>query len=148
MNLKNILKKENVTIINQDLEWKESIRLATKPLIEQGYVEDRYPEEIIKNTIEFGPYFIFIDKVAFLHTRPEQGVIDNQIAIMLNKKDVDFKDDGSKKVKLFLVFAAKGSEEHLEIMSLIAEILSDEEKIKQMINSKSEEEIYNLMINK
>lgn len=148
MDLKNILKRENVSIIDRDLEWEESVYLAAKPLVEQGYVEERYPNEIIKNANEFGPYFILVDRVAFLHTRPEQGVIDNQIALMLNKKDVDFSEDGSKKVNLFLVFAAKGSEEHLEIMSAIAEILSDEEKIKMMLNSTQEDELYNLMINK
>lgn len=148
MDFINLLKRENVSIIDEGLEWEESVHKAAKPLVEQGFVEERYPDEIIKNAHEFGPYFILVDRVAFLHTRPEQGVIENQIALMLNKKDVDFSEDGSKIVNLFLVFAAKGSEDHLEIMSAIAEVLSDEEKIEMMLNSSQEDELYNLMINK
>lgn len=147
MDLKSILKLENVSIIDKQLEWKESIYLATKPLVEQKFVEERYPEEIIKNTYEFGPYYILVDDVAFLHTRPEQGVIEDQISVLLDKQTVHFKEDESKGVKLFIVFAAKGSEGHIQIMGMIAEILSDEEKLNKIIKAKSEKEIYDLIFN-
>lgn len=147
MDLKSILKKENVSLTNQEMEWEKAVRLATKSLVEQGYVEERYPEEIIKNTIEFGPYYILVEGVAFLHVRPEQGVIKDQISVMVNKKSVEFsKDDPSKKANLLITFAAQGSESHIEIMQALAEILTDEERTRKIIDANSEEEIYQLMI--
>lgn len=146
MKIKDVLKKENISIIDENISWKDAIYLITKPLIEQGYVESRYPEEIIKNTNEFGPYYVLVEDVAFVHTRPDQGVIDNQIAVLVNHTSVDFKKN-DKTAKLFITLAAAGSEEHLEIMAALADLLSDESKINQIINTNSIEEIYQLLIN-
>lgn len=148
MEIKDILKKSNVFIIDQDLTWKEAVYKASKPLVDQGYVEERYPDEIIKNTLEFGPYFILVDDVAFLHVRPEQGVLKNQMTIMVDKKSVVFDvNDSKKSAKLFLTLAATGSEDHLLIMQKIAELLSDENTIQEIIESDSTDHIYDLMIN-
>lgn len=147
MKMQDILKIENISIHNLDLDWEEAVRLAASPLVEGGYVEERYPEEIIKNTKEFGPYFVLGSELAFLHVRPEQGVLKDQVAVMVNKKTVEFlEDDRDKDVRFFLTFAATGSDKHLEIMQLLAEILSDEEKIKNIIEAETEEQIYKEMV--
>lgn len=146
MKIKDILKKENISIIDEKISWTDAIYRITKPLIEQGYVEERYPEEIIKNTNEFGPYYVLVEDVAFVHTRPDQGVIDNQIAVLVNHTSVDFKKN-NKTAKLFIALAAAGSEEHLEIMAALADLLSDESKINQIINTNNTEDIYKLLIN-
>lgn len=147
MDLKSVLKMDNVSLINQDMGWEQAVRLATKPLVEQGYVEERYPDEIIKNTLEFGPYYILVEGVAFLHVRPEQGVIKDQIAVTVNKSSVKFsEDDPSRRANLLITFAAEGSESHLEIMQALAEILTDEERTRKIIEANSEEEIYQLMV--
>lgn len=148
MDIKKIIKKENISIIDKELDWKEAIKLAAKPLLEQGYVEKRYPEEIINNTLKFGPYYVLAENVGFLHVRPEQGVISDQISVLLNKKPVSFsKNDKSKDVKLFITFAAKCSDDHLEIMKILAEIFGDEDKINAILNSDNEFDIYNLITN-
>lgn len=146
MDIRSVLKKENVSIINKTMEWKEAVRLAASPLVEQGFVEERYPDEIIKNTLEFGPYYVLVENVAFLHVRPEQGVISDQISVMVNKEKVSFSEDKSKDVKFFITFAATGSDQHLALMQILAEILADEEKINQIIESDSEEEVYQLLV--
>lgn len=146
MKIKDVLKKENISIIDEKISWKDAIYLITKPLIEQGYVESRYPEEIIKNTNEFGPYYVLVEDVAFVHTRPDQGVIDNQIAVLVNHTSVDF-EKNDKTAKIFITLAAAGSEEHLEIMAALADLLSDESKINQIINTNNTEDIYKLLIN-
>lgn len=148
MEIKDILNGSNIFIIDENLTWKEAVYKASNPLVDQGFVEKKFPDEIIKNTLEFGPYYILVDDVAFLHVRPEQGVIKNQITIMVNKQDVVFNiKDKLKIAKLFITLAATGSDDHLLIMQKIAELLSDEEMIQKIIETNSTSEIYELMIN-
>ncbi len=148
MEIKDILKESNIFIIDKELTWKEAIYQASMPLVDQGFVEKRFPDEIIKNTLEFGPYYILVDDVAFLHVRPEQGVISNQITIMVNKRDVVFDiKEKLKHAKLFITLAATGSDDHLMLMQKIAELLSDEDIIQKIIETNSTDEIYELMIN-
>lgn len=45
-----ILKLENVRILNSVKDWIEAIHVAVQPLVEQGYCEKRYISEIIENT--------------------------------------------------------------------------------------------------
>ena len=38
--VKEILKKENVRILNQVKDWREAIKVSTDPLSEQGYITE------------------------------------------------------------------------------------------------------------
>ena len=51
-----MLKKENVQIIDSVADWKEAIHVAVQPLVDGGYVEARYIDGIIENTYAMGPY--------------------------------------------------------------------------------------------
>ena len=46
-----MLKKENVQIVESVADWKEAIHVAVQPLVDGGYVEARYIDGIIENTV-------------------------------------------------------------------------------------------------
>ena len=91
-----MLKLENIKILPGVKDWKEAIYTAVKPLVDGGYCEARYSDEIIKNTEKLGPYYVLCENVALVHGSTEQGVIKRQIAITLLKEPVKFKEDGCK----------------------------------------------------
>ncbi|WP_334687162.1 PTS sugar transporter subunit IIA [Mycoplasmopsis cynos] len=65
INLLDILKKYqsiNVNLVWKD--WKEAVFLSIKPLIDNNLVEPRYYDAVIKNTIEYGPYYIISENLA------------------------------------------------------------------------------------
>ena len=45
-----MLKLENIKILAGVKDWKEAIYTAVQPLVDGGYCEARYSDEIIKNT--------------------------------------------------------------------------------------------------
>ena len=45
-----MLKLENIKILAGVKDWKEAIYTAVQPLVDGGYSEARYSDEIIKNT--------------------------------------------------------------------------------------------------
>lgn len=73
--IKDMLKLENVQVVDSARDWEDAVRIAVTPLVKGGYVEERYIDGIIDNAHELGPYFVLVPNLALLHARPEQGVI-------------------------------------------------------------------------
>ncbi len=71
MQITEMLKRENVRLVDSVDSWQDAIKLAIAPLNEGGYVEDRYADEIIRATNEMGPYYVLTEDVALIHGRPE-----------------------------------------------------------------------------
>ena len=87
-----MLKLENIKILAGVKDWKEAIYTAVQPLVDGGYCEARYSDEIIKNTEKLGPYYVLCENVALIHGSAEQGVIKRQIAVTLLKEPLKFKE--------------------------------------------------------
>ena len=141
-----MLRKENIQILDQVADWQEAVRVSVKPLVQTGFVEPRYADGIIENARELGPYFVLTDDVALLHGRPEQGVIEKQLAVTVVHKSVDFSGDKSRQARLLVTLAATNGEDHIDVMATLAELFMNEEKIRQVINSKSAEEVYQIFL--
>lgn len=139
--MKDMLKIENVQMVDSVKDWVEAIHVGVQPLVDTGYVEPRYIDEIIKNTEKFGPYYVLCENLALLHASAEQGVIKKQIAITALKQPIKFKEDGYD-VRLLVTLAASDSESHLQAMQAISYIFSDEKRIQKLVDAKTPEEIY------
>ncbi len=136
-----LLKRENVQILDGAADWKDAIRQAVRPLEQNGYVEARYKDEIIANVNKLGPYFIIAENIALPHARPEQGAIDTQIGVTLFQQDIDF-GGATSTARLFITLAAKDSNSHLDALAKISELLSDEEYVEKILSSKDVDTLY------
>lgn len=143
--IKELLKKENVRILDAVKDWKEAIRVSVLPLVEQGYCEERYIDGIIENTYKFGPYYVLCENMALLHAEADKGVNQTQLAITVLKKPIKFKEGGWD-VRILIALGAIDAETHLYAMQAISNIFSNEEKISSILNTTSTEEIYNTFI--
>lgn len=143
--MKDMLKQENVQIIDGVKDWVEAIHVGVQPLVDTGFVEPRYIDEIIKNTEKFGPYYVLCENLALLHASAEQGVIKKQLAITSLRNPVKFKPDGYD-VRLLVTLAASDPESHLEAMQAISNIFSDQKRIDALVNAPTAEDIYEQFI--
>ncbi|MCI8566403.1 MAG: PTS sugar transporter subunit IIA [Lachnospiraceae bacterium] len=142
-----MLKKENVRIIDRVADWKEGVQVSIQPLVDGGYVETSYIDGVIANTIEFGPYYVLVDDVALIHGRPEQGVNEKQLAVTIVREPVVFiGKDTEKKARLLVALAATDGEAHIDVMRTLAELFMDPEKIEQLVQSQSTDEIYQIFL--
>ena len=144
--MKDMLKLENVEIVDHVKDWIDAIHVSVKPLVDQGYCESRYIDEIIKNTRKFGPYYVLCENLALIHASSEQGVLKKQLAITVLKHPVRFKSDGYD-VRVLVALAAEDSESHMHAIQAISNIFSQEERMQQMIAATSEKDIYNMFVN-
>lgn len=141
MKLSDMLKPENVRIVESVPTWQDAVRLAVKPLQDGGYVEPRYADEIIRATNEMGPYYVLTEDVALIHGRPEDGAIKGQLAVTLLREPIKFSGD-SFDVRLLVTLAAEDANSHIDAMRVLAGIFMDQDKITEITQLGTAEEVY------
>lgn len=140
-----VLKPENVKIVEQVADWKEAIKISLEDLVADGSVEERYIDNVIESTIHYGPYYVLTQDVALVHGRSEEGVNRKQLAVTLLRKPVQFSEK-TYPVRLLIALAATDSESHLDVMRVLASIFMDESKIKEMVEADTKETLYQLFL--
>ena len=145
--LKDLVKKELIQQLDKVNDWQTAVRIASKPLLEQGYIEESYVEAIISSVNEIGPYIVLAPKVAVPHASPDAGVHRLGISLLQLKEPVNFglEDDEDKNVQLIFVLATVDSTAHLKALQQLALILDDDEVIENLIKAEMPEEILGLI---
>lgn len=133
-----VLAKANIKL-NQTVKSKEdAIRLAGQTLIDNGYVKDGYVTKMFERE-ETSSTFMG-NFIAIPHgTEDAKGeVLHSGISIIQIPGGVEYGEGNTAKV----VFGIAGkNNEHLDILSNIAIVCSEEENIERLINAKTEEEL-------
>lgn len=127
-----LIRPENIQIVDRVNDWKDAIRIASKPLIDGGYIEPSYVDAIFKSTEKFGPYYVLAPEIAMPHASSEDGVNEKQISLLVLKNSIKFSQDGYD-VRLVFVLATPDSHSHLQMLRDLSEVFSDEEKIQAII---------------
>lgn len=131
--------KGNITLKERVVDWQEAVKIAAQKLLEKGNIEENYIEKMIENIKKLGPYIVLADDVAMPHSRPEDGVNKTGISLLKLNEGVSFGKETS--VRLVFVLAAQDSNSHIEMITELVDILQDEEKLTNILQSKTEDEI-------
>lgn len=143
--MKNLLKLENCFIRNSVTDWKDAIEVAVRPLVEQGYCEERYIDGIFENTEKFGPYYVLMENLALIHASTSQGAIKTQLAVTVLKEPVRFKPDGYD-VRVLVTLVAQDPESHLGAMQAVSRIFTDPEQVQELLDATSSETVYEIFV--
>ncbi len=140
MNLINNFLSEDKIILNKKvLNREEAIRLAAKPLLDNGDIKEEYVDDIINKMEELGPYMAIMPSVVIAHSRPGELVERDCISMMTLDEPVYFGNEDNDPIEIIFVIAAKENNSHLDVLQDLARVLIDEEavnKIKEANNSK------------
>ena len=115
--------------------WEDAVRQGAQILVDNGQVEPRYVDEIIKAIKKFGPYIVISDGLAIPHTRPENGSIDIGFSLITLEEPVKF-DEETSPVNVMICFSAVNGNSHLEILRMIVNFVEEGkiEKIAKLQN--------------
>ena len=139
-NLKVIL----MILVDRVQNWEEAVRVAAKPLTADMSVTNQYVEAMINNIKKFGTYIVVAPKVAMPHSRPEDGVNKNCLALLKINEGVFFGDE-DEKVYLIFVLGAVDSNSHIETLTQLMDVIDDEEKIDALAEAESVNEILEII---
>lgn len=144
--LKEILSENSLIASKVDVsDWKEAVKVGVKVLADAGFVEMRYADTIIEDTMEVGPYYVLAPGIALPHTRPNAGVLKIGISIVTLKKPVVFNHECNDPVDIVITLGAKDNKSHIDMMQEIATVLMAENSAERLRNCNNNEEILDLI---
>lgn len=138
--IKSVLERELIQITSEISTWEDAIIKAADPLVNRNYINQQYVQAMIESVKKLGPYIVIAPGVAIAHARPEDGVHKMGISLLKINHSIPFSDKGHH-VSLVFVLAALDSTSHLNILSELAEVLSDNERLNQIKNASSVDQI-------
>ena len=136
-----------VNIVDNVKDWEDAIRTAAQPLIADMSITNNYIEAMINNVKKFGTYIVVAPKVAMPHSRPEDGVNKNCLALLKINEGVFFGDETDEEEKVYFIFVlgAVDNESHIETLTQLMDVIDDEDKIEAMVKAESVDEIMELI---
>lgn len=133
-----ILKPGSIELGASLASQKEAIQRAGDLLVENGHVENRYINSMFEREESVSTYMG--NDVAIPHgtNDSKKWVTNSGLSIITVPDGVEYGDGNV--ARLIVGIAGKG-DEHLEILSKIALVVSEEENVEKIVASKTKEEL-------
>lgn len=133
-----ILTTDNILLGASLRDQDEAIRRAGELLVGNGYVEEKYIDSMFEREESVSTYMG--NAVAIPHgtSDSKQWVERSGLSIITVPEGVEYGDGNV--AKLIVGIAGKG-DEHLDILSNIARVVSDEENVAKIVHTASKEEL-------
>jgi len=139
--LNDLITKDMIQMMDKVNDWEEAIETAARPLLQGGHIEADYIKAMIDNIKKHGPYVVMSPLVAIPHARPENGVNQVSMSLLILKEGIAFSADGEERVQVIIILAAIDNETHLKALTQLTGLLMEEENINNMINAANIQEI-------
>lgn len=135
------LSEKFVQIADRVDNWEESVRLASAPLLEEGYIGLSYIGEMIKTAIDLNFYIVIMPLVAMPHARNDGSVLKNGYSVLKLNEPVMFDDE---MVSLIIPLACVDNDSHMKMLMSIASVLGDESVLNELLASNDVKKIVEL----
>ncbi|GGC97798.1 PTS mannitol transporter subunit IICBA [Thalassobacillus devorans] len=139
-----LLLEENIFIGKEFSTKEEAIRFAGEALVKAGYVKDSYVDAMVEREEITSTYMG--NNVAIPHGTEEakKAVLKSGFTVIQVPNGVNFNGEQAK-----MIFGIAGKDgTHLEILSGIAVICSEQENVNQMVQAKTAKEIKDIINSK
>jgi len=143
--LSDILDESLVQLDVEASDWRDAVRKSTQPMVDQGKVLTTYVDDIIKGAEDCGPYFVLVPHVAMPHARPEEGAIETAVGVTILREPVEFGSEDNDPVKYLFPLSAKNSDNHLEALGSLAELLADEDFFERLDKAETPKDVVDLV---
>jgi len=134
----NILSKEKVILNAQASSKSEAIRMAGNLLVKAGHVSEDYVDKMLEREEIASTYMG--GGLAIPHgTKEAKGMVSSTgLSIVRFPEGVDF---GGDELAFIVIGIAAAGGDHMEILTNVAMIFTDDESIEKVMNASTEEEI-------
>lgn len=140
--LTDLLKYEDILVINEKLDWSKSVYRSSKSLIEKGYINEDYIDEIFENIKNLGFYSVTDEGFALLHGKGNDAIKSTCMSLLINQQPIKFND---KTINLVFVLASKDKKEHIPAIITWVRMITNTDVISQLSKCQSNDEAYDII---
>ncbi|WP_232324836.1 PTS sugar transporter subunit IIA [Halobacillus mangrovi] len=141
IHLDDLLPAEHISIKESVPSWEEAIRLASKPLVRNGYVESRYVEAMVHQARD--PYIVIAPHLAIPHAAPEDGVKKVGMSLLKVEEGVSF--TAEETVHIIVVISAVDKKKHMHALMQLMNLAGSQKDRNRIIESNDFKEIQDLI---
>ncbi len=133
-----ILTKENIALGVELNSQDEAIRRAGELLVQNGHVEEKYIDSMFEREKSVSTFMG--NAVAIPHgtSDSKKWVEKSGLSILTVPEGVEY---GDGNIAMLIIGIAGKGDEHLEILSNIAQVVSDEDNVAKIVQAESKEEL-------
>lgn len=142
--LASILQSEHIQVADHVADWQTAIRQAAQPLLDDGYFESKYVDDMIESVEGLGPYIVIAPEIALAHARPQPYVHHVGLSLLKLTHAVHF-SDGGHPASLIFVLSAVDEKAHLVLLQKLSKVLGDKEKVAQLREATEVAQIINVI---
>lgn len=135
-----MLAPSRITIIDKTLPWEEAIERSALSMIEEGFVGESYPKEIMELINGFGNYMVVQDGIFLGHSGNSESINKTGISLAFFKKPIEFPEN--EKVRVVLTLASKDKREHLNGLMEFLGVMRKKSLIKELDKLDTSNKIY------
>ncbi|WP_261810655.1 BglG family transcription antiterminator [Levilactobacillus humaensis] len=134
--LADLLTVAHIQLLDTAVDWQSAVHTAMAPLERDNSVEARYADQIINITLDNGPYMMIKDGVMLAHAKPEDGVNQLGMSLLILKKPTTMVVDGkSKRLQVIFGLASVDRDAHVHALSQLLALLQDEGLYQKLLGA-------------
>ena len=118
-----------------------AIELAGELLVASGRATTEYVASMLEAVEKFGPYIVIAPGIALAHGKPSADVIETGLSLLVLENAIEFQHSQNDPVQLVFGLAATDHESHIELMSELAQFLSDQDSVNSLLTCSDSEQI-------
>ena len=137
-----MLTEKEIILNHKKIDKYEALKLCGRLLVDGGYANENYVDEIMKREEKVTTYLE--NNVALPHGTDESKkyIYKSGICVIQFPEGIDFGNGNI--VKLMIGVAGKNNE-HLELISSIALVIIEEEKLAKLFTTTSKQEVIDIL---
>lgn len=137
--LSDLLNETTIQISEKETDWKDAIRIASAPLLENKDIEERYVDKMITSICEEQPFIMIAEGVIIAHAGIDDGV--NKVSMGILRMPSKISIYGYMNADIIVVLGTPDRTEHLTALYKFIEVSESNEKMRAIRQAKKVDEI-------
>lgn len=136
-----LLAPSRISIIeDKPKSWEEAVERSALSMIEEGFVGESYPKEIIELVNSFGSYMVVQDGIFLGHSGNSNSINKSGISFAFFKQPIEFPEN--EKVRLVITLSSRDKREHLNGLMEFLGVMRRKSLIKELDKLDTTNKIY------
>lgn len=112
--LHQLLPADHIQLDVECSDWRDAIAKSARPLVRDGYIEERYIEAMVRKVEEYGTYIVLTPHFAIPHEAPDKGALKVGMNLIRLKDPVFFGADDLDPIEFVCTLSAVDHKTHLK----------------------------------